>query len=297
MVIKRTPGEKIFDAANYLIMTALLIVFIYPLYYCLCASLSDGAKLMVHSGLLLYPAGFSLKSYEILLLDRYIPRAVFNTVFYVVAGTLISLLMTTMAAYVLSRKRYALKKALLYMIVIPMYFSGGLIPFYIVVKIMLQLGDTIWAVLLPSAVNSFYIFIMVTYFKTLPDSLEESAYIDGANEFTILFRIIVPISMPVIAVMIVYYGVGQWNSWFNAGIFLSLRRFELQPLQLQLRDILLQNSPLNLNLSGTDFFTQQQYKTLIKFSLIMLTVAPIILIYPMVQKYFVKGVMIGSMKD
>jgi len=297
MVKKRTIGEFIFDIMNYAVMATLLIIFVYPLYYCLAASFSDGGRLLAHRGLLLHPVGLSIRSYEILFLDRYIPRAFFNSVFYVVAGTSLSLILSLLAAYVLSRKKYMLKKIFLYMIIIPMYFSGGLIPFYIVVRLYLNLADSPLAILLPSAINSFYVIIMITYFKTLPESLEESAYIDGANDFTILFRIIVPISMPVIAVMIIYYGVAQWNSWFNASIFLSFKRYQWQPLQLQLREILIQNSPLNLNMSGTDFFLQQQYRQLIKFSLIILTVAPILLIYPMVQKHFVKGVMIGSLKD
>ena len=263
----------------------------------MCASFSDATKLQLHSGLIFYPMGLSIKSYQILFQDAHIPRALINTVFYVIVGTTLSLLMTMLAAYVLSRKRYGIKKLLLYMIVIPMYFSGGLIPFYIVVKNLLNMGDSPLAILIPNAINSFYIFIMITFFKGLPDSLEESAFIDGANDFTILFRIIAPISMPVIAVMIVYYGVGQWNNWFNASIFLSLKRYEWQPLQLQLRDILIQNNPLSLQLSGADYYLQQAYKLLIKYSLIILTVAPIVAIYPFVQKYFVKGVMIGSIKD
>lgn len=297
MVTKKNLGERLFDCLNYILMISLGLLFIYPLYYCLCASISNGDRLYAHQGMIWYPLGLSVKAYQLLFVDPQIPRAILNTTFYVIVGTGLSLLLTTIAAYVLSRKKYALKKFFLFMIVIPMYFSGGLIPFYIVVKKVLMLSDSPLAILLPGAINSFYIFIMLTYFKTLPDSLEESAYIDGANDFTILFRIIMPISMPVIAVMIIYYAVGQWNSWFNASIFLSFKRFQYQPLQLLLKDILIQNNPLNIKGSSMDIFELQKYKRLIKFSLIMVTVTPIIIIYPFMQKHFIKGVMIGSIKE
>lgn len=278
-------------------MIFLGLIFIYPLYYVFCASISDASRMFGHEGLIFAPLGFSTASYQLLFRDPQISRALLNTIFYVVVGTALSLLLTTFAAYALSRKKYMLKKAFLLMIVIPMYFSGGLIPFYLVVKKLLMLADTPLAILLPTAINSFYVFIMLTYFKTLPDSLEESAYIDGANDFTILFRIIIPVSLPVIAVMVIYYAVGQWNSWFNASIFLINNRLQLQPLQLVLKDILVQSTTFLTTGNVMSNLEFEKYKRLIKFALIMVTVAPIIVVYPFMQKYFIQGVMIGSVKE
>jgi putative aldouronate transport system permease protein len=297
MVVKKSIGETIFDSFNYLFMIFLALMFIYPLYYFFCASISDASRMFGHEGLILAPLGFSTVSYQLLFRDPQIARALINTILYVVFGTALSLLLTTFAAYALSRKKYMLKKAFLLMITIPMFFSGGLIPFYLVVKKLLMLADTPLALLLPTAINSFYVFIMLTYFKTLPESLEESAYIDGANDFTILFKIVIPVSLPVIAVMVIYYAVGQWNSWFNASIFLIHKRLELQPLQLVLKDILVQSTTFLTTGNVMSNLEFEKYKRLIKFALIMVTVGPIIVVYPFMQKYFIQGVMIGSIKE
>ena len=296
MVKKYSLGGKAFDGMNFLLMVFLCLIFVYPLYHVLMASLSNADKLFVHEGLLLYPKGLSVMSYKLLFKDPQIVQSLINSILYVVFGTILSLLMTSFAAYALTRKKFALKKAFLVYIIITMYFGGGLIPFYLVVSRLLNLGDTPLAIILPSALNTFYVFIMMSFFKTIPESLEESAYIDGANDFTILFKVMLPVAMPVVAVLTIYYAVGQWNSWFNAMLFLNKKRFDYQPLQLVLREILIQNTTFNMTSGAKDAIEVQKYKGLIKYSLIIVTIAPIIIIYPFMQKHFVKGVMIGSIK-
>lgn len=271
-----------------------LLAFVYPMLYCLFASISNPARLAMNEGLLLYPLGFSLEAYVCVFSNSQIIRGFLNTVFYVTAGTSLNLLMTSFAAYVLSRRSFYFKKFLMMLIVITMYFGGGLIPFYLVVR-NLGMIDTPWAMLLPTAMSAFYMIIMRTYFLSIPHSMEESAVLDGANDFTILFRIILPLAMPVVAVMIIYYGVGRWNAWFHAMIFI-LKRRDLQPLQLILRTILIQNDAVKF-VNSTDPTEAQQIARLIKYALIMITTLPIITIYPFMQKHFIKGVMIGSIKE
>lgn len=293
MTIKRSIGEHIFDTVNYMLMALLACAFIYPLLYCLFASISDPKLLNMHQGPLLQPLGFSLEAYKLVFENQLFMRGLINTVFYVLAGTALNLLLTSLAAFVLSRKGYLWKKSMMIYIVITMYFSGGLIPFYLVVK-NLELINTPWAILLPGAVNVFNLIIMRTFFQSIPDALEESAVIDGANDFTIFSKVILPLSMPVVAVMIIYYGVARWNEWFNAMIFLSDTTW--QPLQLLLRNILNQNDAAKFLKNVTDMAEAQQRARLIKYALIMITTVPIVFVYPFVQKYFIKGVMIGSLK-
>jgi putative aldouronate transport system permease protein len=293
VVTKRSIGEYIFDSANIVLMILLTTIFIYPLLYCLFASFSDPAQLSLHQGPLIKPLGFSMEAYQQVLTNKLFVRGLFNTVFYVVVGTSLNVLLTAVAAFVLSRKKFYWKKPLMIYIVITMYFSGGLIPFYLVVK-NLHLINSPLSIILPGAVSVFNLIIMRTYFLGIPDSLEESAVIDGANDFTVFFRIILPLSMPVVAVMIVYYGVGRWNEWFNAMIFLSDATW--QPLQLLLRNILNQNDAAKFLKNVTDSGDAAAQARLIKYALIMITVFPILFVYPFVQKYFIKGVMVGSLK-
>ena len=295
MVIKRTIGEKIFDSFNVVFMVILAVMFLYPLLYCLAASLSDPQRLQAHVGPLAWPLGFTLGAYKQVLSDYKILRGIINTVFYVVAGTTINIFLTSFAAYALSRKGYYWKKPIMYLIVLTMYFGGGLIPFYMLVN-SLGIADTPFAVILPSAINTFYMIIMRTYFLSIPVSMEESARIDGAQDFTILFKIMLPLAMPVVAVMIIYYGVGHWNNWFYAMIFLNNNQNWI-PLQLILRNILIFNNAQRLTGNMDSIAATQDFSRLIQFALIIVTVLPIAMIYPFMQKHFIKGVMIGSIKE
>ncbi|NOV01093.1 carbohydrate ABC transporter permease [Paenibacillus planticolens] len=284
--------EKWFDASIYLILIALVIVTLYPLLYVLFASLSDAGRLVAHKGILLKSLGFSLEAYRGVMKNPGILIGYRNTLFIVIAGVAVNLLMTALGAYVLSRKNVIWNKAFMLIIVFTMFFNGGLIPLYLVVK-NIGLLDSLWATIIPFSIGTFNLIIMRTAFMSIPDSLEESAKIDGANHFTILFRIIIPLSMPVIAVMILYYAVDKWNGWFYASVFIKSR--DLFPLQLVLREILIANSTDGMSV-GADAGDRFQIGETIKYATIVVATLPVLCIYPFVQRFFVKGVMVGSLK-
>ncbi|MFC4104106.1 carbohydrate ABC transporter permease [Paenibacillus xanthanilyticus] len=284
--------DRVFDVVIYAILTLLVVATLYPLLYVLFASFSDAGQLVVNKGILWKPLGFSLEAYKSVLANPGIANGYRNTLFIVVAGVLVNLLMTSLGAYVLSRKNVMWNNVFMFFIVFTMFFGGGLIPLYLVVK-GVGLLDSLWSTIIPFAVSTFNLIIMRTAFMGIPDSLEESAKIDGANHFTILFRIIIPLSMPVIAVMILYYAVDKWNGWFYASIFIKSR--ELFPLQLVLREILIANSTDSMA-AGASASDRFQIGETIKYATIMVATVPILCIYPFVQRFFVKGVMVGSLK-
>lgn len=287
-----TLSEKIFDIVLCIVMVVFIGITVYPLIYVAFASLSDANQLMSHKGILYKSLGFSLDAYKRVFSNQRILTGYINTIFLVVGGVSVSLLLTTLGAYVLSRKNVLWNRVFIFFILLTMFFSGGLIPLYLVVK-GVGLYNSLFAVILPFAINTFNLIIMRTSFMAIPDSLEESAKIDGANHFVILFRIIIPLSMPVIAVMILYYAVEKWNGWFYASIFLQNR--DLYPLQLILREILLANSTEGMN-GGVGIDEGIQIAETIKYATIMVATLPILLIYPAIQKYFVKGAMVGALK-
>ncbi|MBO9598922.1 MAG: carbohydrate ABC transporter permease [Cohnella sp.] len=289
----RSFGEKCFDSGNVLLMLMLSAITLYPLLYVLFASLSDPALLIKQRGLLLYPQGFNLSSYKAVLSNPMIGTGYLNTIGYVVFGTALNMIMTVFAAYGLSRKNVMWRTPILIMIVFTMFFSGGLVPTYLLVQ-SLGMLDTRWALIVPGAVSAWNMIVMRTAFQAIPESLEESARMDGANDGTILFRIVIPLSLPVMAVMILFYGVGHWNAWFAANLYLRDRG--LFPLQLILREILIQSETDNMTL-GTSFGDQQQISETIKYATIMIATVPILFLYPFLQKFFVKGVMIGAIKE
>lgn len=286
-------SDKAFNLVNGVIMLMIIVVTLYPFYYVLMASLSDSNALLAHPGLLLAPLNFNFDAYLRVLDNPNIWSGYLNTLIILVLGTGLNLLLTTLGAYGLSRK-IMLRKPIMLGIVFTMYFTGGIIPNYLLINNWLHLGDSLLALILPTAVNTWNLIIMRTSFEAVPESLIESGRIDGAGEFGILFRIVVPLSMPVIAVMILYYGVGHWNSWFNAMLFIRDR--ELFPLQLILREILVQNSTDSMQL-GSSAADQQAIGESIKYATIMVATLPILAVYPFLQKYFVKGVMIGAIKE
>lgn len=285
-------AESAFDITIHVILVALMMVTLYPLLYVAFASISDAGQLVSHKGLLLKPLGFSLEAYKSVFANPGILTGYKNTIFIVIFGVAINLFMTALGAYVLSRKNVMWNKAFIFLIVFTMFFNGGLIPLYLIVK-GVGLVNSLWATIIPFAINTFNLIIMRTAFMSVPDSLEESAKMDGANHFVILFRIILPLSMPVIAVMILYYAVEKWNGWFYASVFLKDR--ELFPLQLTLREILIANSTDSMS-SGADNADRFQIGETIKYATIMVATVPILAVYPFVQKYFVKGVMVGALK-
>lgn len=293
MVTKRTKGEYIFDIINTLIMILMIVITFYPMYYVITCSLSNSMYLLGDKGLMLLPKGFSLESYKAVLQNPNIMTGYRTTIIVVLLGTALNVIMTSFAAFLLTRNDFRIKKALTYMMIFTMYFSGGMIPSYLLIYKFLNLGDTLLALILPGAISTYNMIIMRTNFAAIPKSLEESAYLDGANEVVMLFRIIMPLSLPIIAVMVLFYGVGHWNAWFNAMLYLRTR--SRYPLQLILREILLINSTDSM--SG-DAGAADKYMIgeSIKYATIIVATLPILFVYPFIQKYFVKGMMVGAVK-
>jgi putative aldouronate transport system permease protein len=290
MKIKQNFGVKAFNTLNILFMTVLMFITLYPLWHVAMASISDGTEVMKYRGPILKPLGFSLASYDLVFQNPMILKGYLNTIFIVVVGVCLNLLMTSLGAYFLSRKNVMWKKPIMIGIIFTMFFGGGLIPFYLTVK-GLHLDNKLWALIIPNVISTFNLIIMRTAFEAIPDSLEESAKLDGASHLTIMWKIIMPLAAPTMAVMVLYYGVGHWNSWFNAMVF--LRKRELFPLQLILREILIQNS--NSDTAGLALDQEKASET-IKYAVIMVATLPILFVYPFLQKYFVKGVMVGAVK-
>ncbi len=293
MVQKRSAGEIVFDVINVLFMLLLVFITLYPLYYVAMCSISDSGQLMGSRGMMLLPKGFSLAAYQAVFSNPNILSGYRTTLIVVVFGTAISVMMTAIAAFLITRKQFAIRKVMAYMMVFTMFFTGGMIPTYLMVYKWLHLGNTLWALILPTAISTYNMIIMKSNFESLPDSLEEAAKIDGANDITVLFRIILPLSLPIIAVMILFYGVAQWNSWFQAMLYIRDR--SKYPLQLILREVLLMNDTSGM---GATAAAGDQYMLgeSIKYATIMVATVPILFVYPFIQKYFVKGIMVGAVK-
>ncbi|TLS52379.1 carbohydrate ABC transporter permease [Paenibacillus antri] len=285
-------GGRLFDGANVFFLTVCSFLFLYPVWFVVVSSLSD-AHAIAAGEVSLWPVGINLEAYRFVFADSMIWDAYLNTFFYVGVGTAINLVMTTLGAYPLSRSQLYGRGAVMAFIVFTMFFSGGLIPSYLNVR-ELGLFDTRWALLLPGAISAFNLIVMRTFFQSIPEGLVESAKIDGANDFRVLWSIVLPLSKPVLAVMTLFYAVGHWNSWFSAMIFLQDRA--LFPLQLILREILIQSSAQNLA-SGIAQDELSKVSEAIKYATIVVATVPILVIYPFLQKYFVNGVMIGALKE
>ena len=289
MVENKTLSDRLLDLFVYTLVTLICILCLYPMLHVLFASFSDPMRLSLHKGLMFYPKGFSLKGYKVIVNNPNIWNGYRNTLFYVALGTAINMALTTPGAYVLCRKGWPGRRLFMFMFVFTMYFSGGMIPTFLIVR-ELHMYNTFWAQLLPTAISTWNMIVMRTSFSTIPDALWESAYLDGANDVQILWSIFIPLSKATMAVMILFYAVGHWNSWFPAMLYLQDSR--KYPLQLLLRDILINNGS-----GGVVEDAEAQYlKELIKYATIIVATVPILMIYPFAQKYFMKGVMLGSVK-
>lgn len=293
MVERKTPGERILNGTNIALLILLTIIFLYPMWHCLMASFSDPSSLIGYRGFLLKPIGFSLDGYRVVLNNPNIPIGYGNTLFYAGVGTMINILLTAVGGFCLSRTNMMLKKPLTMMLVFTMYVDFGLIPNFLNIS-DLGLYNSRWAIVLIGAINTYNLIVMRTAFQALPPSLEESAVLDGANTFTVLFRILIPLTKATIAVLTLFYMVGHWNSWYNEMIFLQDRG--KYPLQLYLREILIANSNLTNNMPVSRLDQTQHLDELIKYCTIIVSTVPILVVYPFAQKYFVTGVMIGSVK-
>ena len=296
--IRLSKGDRVFHFINLLVMLFLIVITIYPMLYVLFCSFSDPGQLAKADGLLFAPAGFSLRGYNSVLTSRNIWLGYRNTVFYTICGTLISMAFTILGAYPLSRKGLMLKQPLMVFIMITMFFSGGMIPSYLIVR---QLGmvNSAWAMILPGALSTYNMIVLRTSFQGIPDSLFESAYLDGAGDFRVLFKIVLPISLPSLATITLFYSVGLWSSWYPALVYLQGRR-DLYPLQMFLRELLITGDYDDATFAasmygvGTDTVLM---KEVIKYATIIVSTAPILIVYPFLQKYFVSGVMLGSIKE
>lgn len=290
LIMKRSLADRIGSALNVLILCIIAFVTLYPFAYIVFASLSDPVAFMRYEGILLAPVSFSLKAYKQVFSNPTIYVGYANTIFYVIAGTAVNILMTTVAAYVLSRKQLMLRRVFTLLFIFTMYFNGGLIPNYLLIQ-QLHLIDNRMALILPVAVSTYNLLIMISGFSSIPTALEESARIDGASDLTILIKVIFPLAKPTIMVIMLYYAVGHWNSWFNAMIY--MRSSNKMPLQIFLRDILTRNKLGGMN-AGADI---EDIGTTIKYATIVVSTLPILCVYPLIQKHFVKGVMIGAVKE
>ena len=290
MVVKKTASQKVFDVLNHTFLLLLVLLTLYPCIYVVVASLSDPNEVLKSGGLMVWPKGFQLDTYKLVFQNRMILVGYKNTIFYVVVGTAINLILTIFGAYALSRKDVPGKNAMMMMIIFTMFFRGGMIPEFLINK-SIGVYDNRLAIILPYAISVYNLIIMRTFFQNIPVSLEESAKIDGANDFTILFRIMIPLAIPSIAVVGLYYGVEHWNSYMRSLIY--LRNRELFPLQIILREILLQNQNEALQ-SATD--TTFAYAENLKYATIVVATVPILCVYPFLQRFIVKGVMIGAVK-
>ena len=287
-----TKGQRAFDVFNICFLALLSIVMFYPMWHVVSASFSDANELAIHDGVLLLPLRFNINAYKSMFRHPLIMRSYFNSIFLLVSSVFVSMILTTICAYVLSRKNVLWNKFFNIMIIFTMFFHGGLVATYLLVARTLKLNNTYWALILPGAISVYNMIIMRTSFDGIPESLSEAAYIDGANHWQVLWNIILPLSKSTLAVICLYYSVGVWNGWFNASIYLVSRsKF---PLQLILREILIANNTEQM--SGAGGQDQEAIGETIKFATIVFATVPILCVYPFLQKYFTKGVMIGAVK-
>lgn len=291
--VVRSRDDRIFDALVYTIAGIVLLLVLYPLLFVVSASFSDPIS-VIDGKVWLLPQGFTVTPYLHVFENESIWSGFRNTILYTLIGTFVNIILTILAAYPLSQRDLPGRTALMFIITITMFFSGGLIPTYLLIK-SLGMINTVWAMIIPGAISTYNLIVMRTFFQNgVPFELQESAWIDGASNFRLLLTIVIPLSMPIIAVMVLFYGVGHWNAYFNAMIYLKDR--ELFPLQLILREILILNQSDNMGLDGAGMTERVMMAESIKYSVIIVSSIPVLLLYPFVQKYFVQGVMIGSIK-
>lgn len=287
-----STGDKIFTILTVGLGLLMLIIAFYPMWFVLIASVSDQAAVYAGEALLL-PANPNVDGYRKILEDSRILTGYRNTIFYTILGTFISLAVTIPAGYALSRKDLVGRNVFSLFFVFTMFFSGGLIPTFLNIN-NLGMYNTVWALVIPFCMSVYYLIIVRTYFSTsIPDDLLEAAQVDGCNNTRFFFQIVLPSSKAILAVMSLYYAVGNWNSYFNAMIY--IKSDNLKPLQLVLRDILLNNQAL-ITTSGTAAAELQKVADAIKYASIVVSTVPMLLVYPLIQKYFDKGVMIGAVK-
>ena len=290
--IKASVGSRVFDVVNTIVMIALCFVTLYPMWYCVCASFTSTSYLSAHQGVLFWPHMFTTSAYRLAFTHPLLLSGYKNIMIVLLVSLPINIILTLFTGYFLASKDVMLKPVIQFLIMFTMFFSGGMIPIFLNIR-DLGLYNTLWSLILPGAISVYNCIICRTAIQAVPESLTESAYLDGANDLIIVFRITLPLIMPTIAVLLLYYGVGHWNAWFPASIYLQDNN--KLPIQNIMRSILIANSDL-LNASGSETDKVDDFAETIKYATIVLTTVPVLCIYPFLQKYFVKGVMIGAVK-
>ncbi len=291
----RSAEDWILDTLIYSFAAVVFIATLYPFYYVLVVSFNEGID-STRGGVFLWPRSFTFENYMAVFSDDAWTRAVLISVLRTVVGTVLGVSLTSMVAYALSHDNLRGRKIYFLAIIVSMYFNGGIIPYYVTLR-ALGLLNTFWVYVVPTMLNGFLVLVMVAFFRDIPKSLEESAHIDGANDLQIFVRIVLPISKPVLATVSLFFGVAQWNAWLDSVLF--VRSPDLRPLSFLMMEVI-NSSRISAMMSGMDVSmaaTATQVTTLsIQMTTIVITVVPIVLVYPFLQKHFVKGVLLGSVK-
>ncbi|RAV21422.1 carbohydrate ABC transporter permease [Paenibacillus contaminans] len=292
ITLKRTKSDYIVDFFLYVSMTLFGLVTLFPLYYVFIMSITPIAEVLRNGGFVIWPGEMTLEAYKYIFSSDRIPNALKITIIVTLLGTFLNLMVTMFLAYPLSKRFLPGRNFVLIGIVFTMLFSGGLIPLYLVVSAT-GLLNTIWALIIPGLVSSFNMLIMKTYFENLPGEIEEAAKVDGCSDIQTLFKIVLPLSMPIIATLGLFYGVNHWNAYFSGIMYLTDRA--LMPIQVVLRNMIVTpnvSSELGVNISEL----QQLPPETIKMATVVVAIIPILIVYPLLQKYFVKGMLLGSIK-
>jgi putative aldouronate transport system permease protein len=291
--IRRTPVEHLFTVLIFAVLVGAVVVTLYPFLYILSMSISDPNE-VIRGRVWLFPRGFSLQSYKLLFADPNVWRSLYNTVWYAVVGTLVNIVFTITFAYPLSRKEFFARGFFMILLAVPLFFSGGLIPSFLVV-VKLGLYNTRWAIVIPAAMSSWNVIITRVFFQSsVPDALVDAARIDGASDIGFLLRVVIPLSLPIIAVITVFNFVGFWNVFFTALIYLPSS--SLQPLQIFLQRVLINHS-VNFAIPQVRGLASTMLGMQMRYAIIIFSVAPILLFYPLLQKYFTKGYLVGALKE
>ena len=294
--ISLSRGDKVYYVIAYFAAVLVALVTLYPLYFVLIASISD-PNAVAAGEVYLLPRNFMTIAYERIFQYKLVWTSYLNSIYYTVFGTAINVTMTMIAAFVMSRRRLVGGKLITWMMLFTMYFGGGIIPTYLNIR-SLKMLNTVWAMVLPGAISTYNLIVARTFMKsTIPYELQEASMIDGASHIQFFLKVVLPLSTPIIGVLTLYYAVGHWNSWMGAMMY--LRKKEQWPLQMVLRDILVQNQYTTADVEATDPETMLYLEKLregMKYSLIVVASVPMLILYPFLQKFFVKGVMLGSLK-
>lgn len=297
MTTKKRPwykGLNYLDWLLYFMMFVITVTMIYPLYYCAIVSVSDGMA-VTRGDVMWAPIGFDTKAYELVFSNAQILSSYLNTIYYTALGTCINILMTVLCAYPLSRTHLRGRKTLNFLFMLTMFISGGMIPMYLQVK-NLHLRDTVWAIVLPGAISTYNMIIMRTFFKSIPEELHEAAQIDGADQIQTLITVILPLCTTIMATLVLFYAVGHWNSYLSSLLYLSDTR--KMPLQMVIRKMVIDSDLASMTTANSSSSSSDTLITesKLKYAIVMISILPMLIAYPFLQKYFVKGVMIGSVK-